>query len=400
MFDKCAATVLKGNQEAHFLIKFPRDGGYEGLYAKMLGVPKSMTGYYGPQQVRYGINMTVDREESFFSYTLEDPFGAGKNAETLDKRVRAHYRDSLLGFPLAEDTPSFFYDKSDKGNPRWLLTLPPKSAIYTSYAHFWELISIKGYTTMRQKRLRTRTQTGSFTVYGFWNGTSDVKQFRGGTFMPLEDFAGRLLLGDLQAPAQVQMQVELYPLAASSHMVSATPFEAVTAVANLEMVITEGGKRSNIDASKYIKVQHVGGTVIKISNVVVEDSDVTISMTFLSEMANAFKMARNRNYAFRLRQEKAYFFDATPRDADAFAGKYPVSILADSFGEAKSWIDGVGYCIPLGIMNGPRQMLMEQGLVFDMDNYNLRVRFIDNRNKIISFEDNAELHLILAFTPL
>jgi hypothetical protein len=400
------SKVLGGAKECGFEIRLPRFGSYEALYTPMNGEVVDFA--YRPKSslALYGLAVSVTRERNSFPFTLMDPFGAAKSPKTVDARFKSHFKDTKDHFASSAAAPSIHFDvTTDAENPRFRLHLPPRSSLYSTYPGFWYLLGFEEPFKKQDVKIAGRGATG-FEVYGFFNDNGDVAlNKQGSIFFPqvkFEDLLAGLPANQAAAPAEVLIQAEIQKKSVKK-IVVATPSETdrLTVQKALTELMSSTLAACNVDASARFKIYQVGADSLKIVTVPnARATDTAVEVFFNSDLSTVLQWPKGQSLSFRLAEPLEQAFTVAPQQLDGFKGKYPVTVLMNGFGEARHWIAGRGYCSVLAVLRENMPPLT-MPVLFETDQYNLRLEFIDYATDTITFPlGEGEMDMKMQFTSL
>jgi len=290
------------------------------------------------------------------------------------------------------------------------LVLPPFSALYTTFEDFFPAFRMTNQA-MEDKTIGGRGSTPvTKRCFGYFNTSANIVRFRSHDIVPPEMSTEDLLKIRLRnrkitwnaafAPNNVQMQIEVGDQP-STHFSTAreedltlegvtAAFENLTALAREQLNLSQPVVRVHSSPD---------GSVSLCNNPVKEhmaDYGSTVVLTMDPEAAVLLGLPPEMSFPM----DSAKYFPLRVRAllTDPFAGLYPVLVVARDFeGATRSYVEKLGDVAVLGILRPGGHMPHSQGLTFENDRSRLTVEFYDKSFRQITFDNEYEFLLTLAF---
>jgi hypothetical protein len=394
------SNVRAGDVRAHLTLRLPRTGGLDKLNSSMEATVRSINVVTRTPSIVYGLRVTVQRNDNMHPFVLRDPFQDDKAPRDLSRRFRDRVALTRTAFPLALRVPIVKYDdQTDLDNPRYTITLPPNSAIYSTYEHFWSLLGIEGASVKATQQIKGRV--GAFNVYGFWNidprtihviGVPMYKEFVFADLLPAFNIVQ-------QPPNEVQMQIELQDrISSTARSVNPLLVDVVTAAREIGKLIINACVRCNFEVARVLTVTSVDKNVV-LTMAGIAGSTTTVEIAF--DIITARRMQQAVPFVLEVgRAEQRVLEMLVTPSTDIFRDKYPVSVLLHGVGEASSWFDSRGYVSLLCILYDSPSRIDEVNVIFETDFLGVQLEFIDRHYNTIEFPEDATLSLMFRLSPV
>ena len=392
------AKVQKGESIARFTVRLPRVGGLDRLNSSMEATVLSVTAVEEPSPVVYGLELSVKRPNHVFSFGLQNPFGVGVQLVALARRLRDHFANARKQFSTSVNVPLGYLDVSDPNGSRFILSVPPKTAIFSTWNGFWEMLGFSGHEKREDVAMVTRGASATFVAYGFWNTGAETLDLTGDVMYANVAFADLLEGMLLEAPATVQVQLQVEAEVSSTVVApSAYPPDLSNASRVLGLLLQEACEECNLATNTFTVVDE--GTVLSVTNAAVANSRTTYEINLDKNTNPVFD--GDEQLSFEARAATEYEMKVTKTEiADAFSEKYPVTMLLQGCGQASHWIDGRGYCAVLGTCHEKPKTVTSRVVLFETDMIGMQLECIDGNFETIAFKENCTITILLNLTPV
>jgi hypothetical protein len=391
-------TVSKGASRAQFTVRLPRIGGYDLLNSSMSATVLSVTAVEEPVAIVYGLRLDVKRTDRFHSFVLSKPFAVGVAPHNLAKRLRQHLlaAKTKFGVPANSDqlVPSVGFDAQTL---RFSVRMPPGAGLYSAFEYFWDLLGVAGAEQRDKVDMTNKGVKAAHTVYGFWNQTQAAVTLTGDPHYANVTFADFLHGLQVQSPDVVRMQVEV---SAETFARVSTPGprskDFFTASRVLEQLLNEASVKCGLDPDTFFATNEHDS--VSVTNRVLEGSGDEYKVTFEEDTALLLDAV---DISFEAGEAAEFEMKPPPVETrDAFAGRYPVTMLLQGSGQASHWIDTRGYCATLGTLHEKPRAVDAQSVVFDTDMMGLQLEFIDRNYDTVLFREEVTMTMMLRLTPV
>lgn len=402
--------VRPGDTSATFTITLPKPAGLATVNQKVMGKPKTLTFTpVGDRTVIYDFTYWVEYKRNRFDFVLHTHDALkNKPASSLDSKFRDHFRNVGKTWPLNQTLPHLYYDDDEVGHERFVLQLPPRTALYSSSEYFFIGLGFGTHKFLRQNvrnmtvnRIRSDRQ-----VWGFFNNSNEAMDYQGEEMSPGTAMNVNVGIGQ-PLPANMTVVVELLNSnrhvarinlpAATEH--AATPGRAERLISFLlERVVASLEWGANP-----FEVVAEPNNVLTISNNAIPNSEIRFFMRFSDEFAEMFGLDAGHALSFDFDLPKKYELRLQPQQ-DPLAGKKPVMLKTNSFGPINSFVDGSGYQAVLGVIldysDRHGYIIYSTGMVFDTDKTYLTIEFLDKNRQPIKFKQMFDINMMMTFKSL
>ena len=385
--------VRAGSGLATFDIRLPFFGTMDTLNSPLIGRPFLLDAVYPSTKVLYGLGLKVTRKTYTYGFRLEKAFHSDKTMLTLNDRFKDHFTNGNKAFMGSVPTPFISYVNSPKNKAHFKLELPGKTSVYSSWPDFFDALGLAEYQVFERAMTGRGSGADVTKVFGYINDTLSNKTIEGD--IVLESQTWKDMLGDVEPPEYVQVQIEI-PETITASAYAAGPVGRNKLTDILGTLLTLLSKKCNL-ITNYIRVSNPDKNIVRFANSVLPQSGITIDLYLSPETAASFNVDSTGSYSFNLNITKAHDFMLAPEGTSPLTGKYPITILLIGFGQATSWVKGIGYCTHFGVMRQDGKKSISEGLAFTVDNFSLTVQLLDNFHQPIVFDHTVNMYFSIKF---
>jgi len=409
-----SAQIKQGDSAATFPMELPRWGGFASLSSTKCWGRLTYLHFSepSPRRVPYRALVTRTLPANLMAFAPKYDNPQTNRAILMSNRLAVHFERLRTEFAFLASHPRLWLDLDDPGDQHWVLRLPPRTAFYTTNHLFWEMVNLDLHpqltdTTRNMSAGRNRPPT-EMRVFGFFNGSFTETRLFEGSLTPENTPAEALLnlMGPaVRVPAQISMQVEFLPIEdvevqlADGAMLPTTRDDAFVQLEQLaDAAYRAVGLRLNpwqfaLGPNGEVVFRHVAGLGWA-------NAQPTLILQLGDELLNVFGLPARSVMTFPLEVNRDYALALKQPEREPLRKKYPATLVASGFGEAKSWILDQGHVAVLGVLWGGVREALAYGQVFQGNKFSLTLQFYDAaRNKIV-FENDVQVHLAMKFKSL
>ena len=410
-FDKATALVRPGENLATFCIRLPRFTGLHSTNEKMLG---QLVDLYatstGNKRIPYNMTFWLEQEQRYYNFFIKTNLPQQNKISNVAAKLDTHFAAMEKEYPLMDELPSMTYNQDDDENPHFELELPPRTAMYSSSELFFNSLGFaKNQRIQRAAREitvagRGGKRTSVREVWGVFNRTAahllvlGDPIFPGGTMdaeVPEEAF-----------PAQMHIQVEILNSGQLElQMPDGEPEEQEVTTDNaarlLDLQFERIRERLHLKVNPLEVITGRDG-LIYIGNRASPGSHLRLLLRFNDRMSEAFGWVPGQTIVFPLETARTYDINiAGPRD-DPFEGLYPINLKMSSYGQAISYVDGVGYTAVMGWLRDrtDKRSLISSSNIYVADGSYITIEFLDKFDNRVVFKDEHKITMLLMFQSL
>jgi hypothetical protein len=416
------AKVREGSSSATFNIRLPRWSGMAEVNTKSRGKPVFLTPVrQAPKTINYEAAATVTHTTHKFPFRMEDLFDlrAEKTVNDLVRLMQGHMDDVGSCFSSMVEMPRLYLELDKETNTDHLvIIIPPNMAFYTTYADFWAYLGFRkmDVTDSTEEIGGRGTRQIMTRVFGFVNKSQIEQKFTSRVL--LYGITKLTLLSDFdkRAPNRIQFQVQIYdgePVAVFRPP-GQTPLTASTRdiVVGLEGLLEDLRYRTNYATNLIeVSINNRDPEKLYLSNRVVTDVNLQgqdtprdystkLHLQFGPDLCKALGIKDTQVFSFDVEVPRTYSFKLKgggDQDSDPFQGRYPLTMISQSMGQAHSYIEGLGYIPLMAVIHDQKRPIYSRGFEFETDNFNLTIEFYDKAMQKITFEEDLELILLIEF---
>jgi hypothetical protein len=368
------------------------------------------------QAISFQTKVTIRHSRKTFPFRLQTPFRDPRTVERLAELLEGHFDTATALFPWAPVHPRLWYNQDDPDDPHFVATLPPYTAIYTTYSPFFPALRLPGQRAAQRKIGGRGTAVVVTDCYGFFNASNQTIHVRSTeavmSSLPSNLLLPLLLRPDLGNPPNVQIQVEHYDV--NNKLQVLTMPHAIDGKAKAMELLNEflmslvldynfPGLRIEVSSGPYqtvylttqrIEMQPAPGFPNEPIDI------IKFNVQFSAAVSEALGLDPNDVLSFTLGEAASHTLSIRSGNTDAFKDKFPITAVCQTYGDASSYIHGLGYVSLLGIMPKAGVEFHSKGMVLETDLLNLTLRFYDRDARQIAFLQDTEIHLTFDFESL
>ena len=405
------AVVRRGQDHAVFPLHLPRWTDRASIIAPCLGKPRKFSSFVSaPREITLSCKFSLTHQTSFHSFNLK-----GRKAEDeaqkpagFARRLQVHLEAAgREKFPSFQTRPVITYDEDLAGGGAMMLSLPPRSALYSTNENLFEALGFPdGLVQSASAQVPTGT-SGKMVVaqvYGLWNLQDENVIIYTDPFTPTEMLSERFKAWQIVMPINFRMQVEYldWPpfLIVAPDPVREEPGEIMQA---LEELCQTASARFQLRTNpiNIATTAAAGPTQLLLSCSGQAGAAVNFVMSFDDDSCQVFGLQPNHELSFSLNTSRTQILtlkSGTRRDP--FLGLYPITLLSVGSGMAQSWVEGLGFVPVLGIVEDEKKPIFSEGVVFETDLCSLRLEFFDFALRKITFQDDFFFFLTMDFKQI
>jgi hypothetical protein len=419
--------VFKGDTSASFRITLPMWTDLNSINTRCRGRVHNINFTatdkdYEDEKVALGVHCTSMLTNVNYPFHLVTSKTVNNTASKLDDKLQDHFRKAAEHFPLQRSLPRLLLvdEAVDETDPHFELFLPPDTAFKTSSELFWPAIGFTGLpleaddaqrspSTAPSKWLDTIGGRQKAVVrtecYGFINDSeTEPLVVRGDTM-----YSGASLLlflpPNTTLPKNIQFQIDFDKNPVEYRWVHTATERTVTpenVVAGLTELMGEVADACGLSTNPLEAAEGTTPGTVVIRNRSVVGAKTRLALVFDDDTAELFGLARDMQFVFDLWTSRTVILDLPLARRDPLKGRGPVTVVASGYGDAKSFIEGgKGYATVVGVYEERKAFFsVDLGLEFQTDQTVLTLEFLDSNRKLIAFESDANVNLMLAFSRL
>ena len=405
------ATVRQGDTEASFCIRLPRFQGQASSNQKMLGRLVDISyRSTGVRQIPFFINASTQYYRHQYPFFIKTAARRANTMESVARKLDDHFKKLAKEYPLHQAVPSIALNVDDDEDHHFVLSLPPRTALYSSSEMFFRGIGMGDVPEIdsdtRMMERGGRRVPVSMVVYGAFNHSYRPMQVRGervvqGTTM--DDLIPQTAV----LPDNIFLQAEF--MGADAYVMRTPPGEEVLQEATRDNVIRmlriqfERLRQTLNLKTNLIEILPGAGESVYVGNRAFPDANMTISVEFNIQMSEVFGWEPGQQMVFPLELARTYEFQVRGERSDPFEKKYPLTLRLAAFGNSNSYFQGHGYTAVMAYLRekGGKDIDMTTvGLLFDSDATHISLQFLDRARHVVAFEDGYEISLLMKFQSL
>lgn len=405
------ATVRPGDSVATFCVRLPRFQGQASSNMKMLGRVVDVTyNSTGVRNIPYQIGLSAEFYVKQFPFFIRTGARQDNAIEKVAKKLENHFEDMSKAYPLLQTLPSITLNQDDDLDIHFLVSLPARTALYSSSNQFFRGLGLGDAPEVRTARRDmsggSKKLPATKIVTGAFNDMHYPIQFRGDSLIPGTTM-NELTLANTIMPETMSVQVEF--MGTDRFVIGTPPGEQQEQPATKEnavrlLRIQAERIRQNLNLkSNLIDILPGSGDTVYIGNRAFPGANLVLTLQFNNPMSDAYGWQRGQQLVFPLETARTYDIQVRSQRADPFAGKYPIVMRMAGFGSSSSFIQDHGYS---SIMAYQRERgggdidLTTVAMIFDSDATYVNMQFIDKQRNVVSFLDGHEISLLMKFQPL
>jgi len=359
--------------------------------------------------VPFSMSCWLEFDKTLFPFGLKTSDAASNKAQNLDEKFRGHMKDFAAQLPLLQTVPVLSYNQDDPMACFFELELPPRTAFYTTNPLLFEGLRMDGnveyHQAWRMIGAKGRRPTNK-DVMGFFNEGNATMSIQGDVIQP--GMAVDAMVKEGRFPPMTYCQVEM--LNTAPVRLWNVEGEAIDQPATRENAVRvfqymfDIMRRALDLTANMIDVAATGEDTVTIRNRATPGANIRLVVRLNPELERAIDWPRGRLLEFPLDTVRTFDLKFKSTHAHPFLGAdlFPVTMRAACFGNAVSYVQGVGEMTILGILDerGSKYPVLSSGLLFSTDLTYLTVEFLDRHYRRIVFVDGHEIGMIMKFKSI
>ena len=405
------ASLRSGQDYAVFPLHLPRWTDRASISAPCLGKIRKLSSFVSaPREITPRCSFSLTHQNKFHSFNLKGR-RADEDAQRpagIARRLQAHLDTAgKEKFPSFQGRPVIQYDEDLPAGGALVLTLPPKTALYTTNEALFPAL---GFPDQLIESATVPVPTGSTgrmmhaQVFGLWNEQADNVIYYTDPFTPTETLKERFTAWEMTMPPSFRMQVEYLNWQPFFIETPAPVREEPGAIMlALDWLCRTASARFQLKTSPInIATSAVGGPPqLLLSCVGQPNASATFVMHFDDETCKVLGLVPLQEVSFALNTSRTQTMTLkSGMRRDPFLGLYPITVLSVGSGLAQSWVEGLGFVPVMGVVEDEKKPIFSEGLVFETDLCSLHLEFYDFAQRKIVFQDNFDFFLTMEFKQI
>lgn len=406
MSNQTHATVRRGDTCASFPVSLPRSNGISSVNKRHRATPANLlcTGQAG--NIDYSVFYRAELDKRTASFSVMTGARQRTSAQDMDRKMQGHFADIGSKFPLLHPRllPRIEYDDEMVHAERFQLVLPPRTAIYSTSELFFPSLGFRDHPNLRVlwKQVGNRPTTAQTRVYGFYNASeTDSFIVESTEIMPPKMTMAERLGDGAVFPNQmgVQLQMErlnFRELYLANNEGLNVPVNLTEAVNHLTLLLEQARIAAGLTMNLIDVVAGTGNTIY-LTNRVFPEGGVSLTLFFPIQVSRALGLRDMQVLNFNFDVVRTFELNVKDKVPDPFQGRYPVHAVMCGFGEANSYLEGVGTVPIFATLIEGRKKPLSDGAVIQNDRTYLTLEFRDREGERIAFQDAYVISMLLNF---